>query len=208
MARVLFDVLRDRSEADRRFVYRALAARLGSGPTNPERVQNALNALRVAMDDLGKPPSRRSYDEWRAGQPDPKSWPSSTAIRNSFGNSWAKAMDALGVSPAPDVLARRLLDRHGYSREEVIQAIQSCIRDTAPRHLPWDDYRAWAGEELKQGTKRRLPLSAAVIRKHFGSWGEALKAAGLDTPYARASSPARRRGPESAYREGAFATCN
>jgi hypothetical protein len=62
------------------------------------------------MEVIDRPPSRRSYDDWRDAQLDRNGWPSSTTIRNSFGNSWARALDALGVEPAPDVTARRLLN--------------------------------------------------------------------------------------------------
>ena len=205
LAKALFRVLRPRSRADRQFVYRALAARLGHGAVrNPERVQNAVNALAICMHDAGgKAPSRRSYDDWRSGQERPDEWPSSTAIRNTFGNSWARALDALGVAPAPDVVARRLLViGQGYEREELLDAIRTCVEDLKPRRLTWEAYRRWARDELTRDKTRRLPLAGRTIKRLCGSWADAVTAAGYPELTQQLGRRQRPRGPS--YDEAAM----
>jgi hypothetical protein len=208
LALAIFGALRDRPESDRLFVYRALSARCSAGPSeNPERVELALNALALCMQDAGgDAPSRRRYDAWRSEQERPDEWPSSTAIRNTFAGSWAKAIDALGVRPAPDVLARRLLDfTHGYKAEEALAAIHACVAALQPTRLSFATYRQWAREELHNPDRavERLPLSEQPFLKNFGSWGEALAAAGLaDLLRTRGKSGDRRpQGPREAYSE-------
>jgi hypothetical protein len=180
----LFRLLRDRSADDRLYVYRALTARLSAGPTSaPERVTLAVNALATCMETIGKAPSRRSYDQWRASQERPSEWPSATSIRNLFGSSWAKALDALGVKPAPDVLARRLLNiGRGYTEDDCLAAIGSCVEALMPKEqLTFGTYHEWAQRELADASrpKQRLPLSSTVFCKHWGSWVGALTKAGF-----------------------------
>jgi hypothetical protein len=207
LARSMYLVLRDLPENDRRFVYRVLASRLSADQAeNPERVELALHALRMCMLDIDRAPSRRSYDEWRKKQERPDDWPSATTIRNTFAGSWAKAMDALGVEPAPDVLARRLLDRgKSYSRRQMTDAVGACVEAIRPkRRLTWNRYRTWAGKELQKPDRAltRIPLSVKPFIDEFGSWGEAIAAAGFPelTAAAHPDQPGLH-GPATAYTE-------
>ena len=105
LAAVLWGILRDRSEADRRLVFEACSRRLAPGRTTDQQAI-ALHALERFRAQQGKVPSRRQYDAFRSSQPNPKAWPPSSLIRNAFGG-WSRARVALG-EPEPDVLARRL----------------------------------------------------------------------------------------------------
>ena len=156
------------------------------------------------MDDAGgKAPSRRSYDDWRSGQERPDEWPSSTAIRNTFGNSWARALDALGVAPAPDVVARRLLIiGQGYEREELLEAIRACVASLKPKRLTWEAYRRWARDELTRDKRRRLPLAGRTIKRLCGSWADAVTAAGYPELTQQLGRRQRPRGPS--YDEAAM----
>lgn len=209
----LFRLLRDRSADDRLYVFRALTARLSAGPTGaPERVTLATNALAACMDATRKVPSRRSYDDWRREQDRPSEWPSATSIRNLFGPSWAKALDALGVKPAPDVLARRLLNiGQGYTKEDVLAALRSCASALRPERLTFAIYREWARGELAdpRGPRQRLPLASAVFCHHFGSWAGALTAAGYPELVSNTGSHRKSRphGPAEHYTDERIFDC-
>ena len=163
LAVAIFDVLRDRPEADRRFVYRALAGRFVPTAAT-DRADICLAGLGQAMTELGLAPSRRNYDSWRAAQPDPNEWPSSSMIRRAF-PSWPAALEALGAAPAPDVLARRLLHlQDGFTAEECLTAIRACVEDlnateqTAGRQLTrltLATYKAWARRRIAAMTGAR-----------------------------------------------------
>jgi len=134
------------------------------------------------MTEIGRAPSRRDYDLWRAGQAHPDQWLSASGIRKAFGNSWARAIDALNVEPRPDILARRLLNfNRPYKREELLEGLRACAAAVGVEYLAFSVYRAWAIEELKRPDRacKRLALSRYAFKKHFGSWIEALVAAGL-----------------------------
>jgi hypothetical protein len=150
----LWRLLRDRTEVDRRFVYNALVA--AEVPTAGDtRVALAVHALETCSGELGRAPSRRAYDTWRATTPQPDDYLSSSGIRNVFGGSWPKALEAVGFGPAPDVLARRLLYlQRGFAAEECVAAIQDCVAELNAeraadgeeplRHLTFNEYKAWA----------------------------------------------------------------
>lgn len=57
----------------------------------------------------GGSPSRRNYDIFRAAQQISREWPSSSFIRNAFGNDWQTALAAIGDKPAIDITSRRLV---------------------------------------------------------------------------------------------------
>lgn len=188
LAWAIFRQLEGRSAHSRLFVFRALAARLAGGSSqNPERVDLALKALGLCLEDLGgaervETVSRRHYDQWRSAQPRPDEYPSSTAIRNTFGSSWAKAMDALGLKPSPEVLSRRLRDVcESYSPEELLEGIRAAVKATNPKRLTWRIYHDWATAELVKPDRElpRIALSASPFAKHFGSWAEAISEAGF-----------------------------
>jgi hypothetical protein len=193
----MFKTLRDLPVNDRLFVYRALTSRLSAAPERlPERGQVAMNALQVCMDDLKAAPSKRDYEGWRAAQPRPEEWPSSTTIRNTFEHSWAKALDALGVAPKPEVLARRLLDiNSSYERDELLAAIHCWVEHEEPGRLTFVAYSDWARRMVGRSDRplSRIPLSMHPFSRSFGSWRAAIAAAGhLD--YLTSSSAAGRPG--------------
>ena len=84
LALAMFEVLRHRSEPDRRHVLEAL--RFGvPGPDAAMRVR-AVDALRLAEAETGDFPSFRRYEAWRLAQPDPREWPSGSSIGRSWGS--------------------------------------------------------------------------------------------------------------------------
>jgi hypothetical protein len=176
LALCLFEQLRDRPVADRRFVFRALLGRLARFASN-ERVDVALRSLAACCAANGeRAVSRRSYDAWRRAQSDPREFASAVLIRTTFG-SWTKALEALGHDSAGDARARGLVN---CGREELIAALRalapvdgSCLTHTA--------YLAAArahNDALPPGAQR-FPLAPGAFLRVFGSWARALAAAGL-----------------------------
>jgi hypothetical protein len=189
LALALVAQLRDRSLADRRFVYRAYAARLlGDMPVKQDL---AINSLLACTHDV-EAPSRRQYDKWRSGQDVPGEWLPSTSIRDAF-KGWANALDAAGIKPAPDVLARRLgALGPAYSRDELLVVLRLCASDHGGRSVSRSLYRQWAcRSDLDLPT--RPPADPDTIARHFGGWQAAWDAAGTSGHVQRRPKP--RRGP-------------
>ncbi len=185
IARNLWRQLAGQSENSRRLVLRAIQTRQNGGASrHPERVQLAIYDMTKCMDEIGHPPSRREYDEWREKQDDPDQHLSATGIRNAFGNSWARAKEALNVTPRPDPLARRLLNiNRPYTPEELLAGIRAYLEAVTVSYAAFDPYRLWAIEELKkpehERSCERFALSRFPFEKCFGSWGKAVIAAGF-----------------------------
>jgi hypothetical protein len=146
LAKRLWSLLRDRSEADRRLVYEALLCRL-EDQVRTANQEIALEALRrfVAARTKAKqeqanqeqdhdgadlprwadgPVSKRRYTVFRQGRHDPKSWPSASMISKAFDGQWTRALEAAGLIAAPDVLVRRRTARgDAFSITEVQQLL-------------------------------------------------------------------------------------
>jgi len=81
--------------------------------------------------------------------------------KENFG-SWRAALEAAGVGPQP------LRPTESWSREKIVRKIRELFE---------------RGEDLSQkSVAQKYPalLSAAKSRRYFGSWGEAVRAAGID----------------------------
>jgi hypothetical protein len=180
LAKEIFNLLRYASETDRRHVLIATRARVIKASS--ERAQLSLNAMKACLADEERF-SRGIYDRWRARQPDPREWPSSQFLINTFG-TWRRAMDAAGADVVGEVLTRRLLTTgKPFTREEVLICVKAYAESGG--ELKWDAYLAWAREQM-QRLDRSLPRvvrSMACIQKLFGSWGELLTEAGLGEQY-------------------------
>lgn len=181
LAKALYRLLQDRSDADRRHVLFAARAQLVEA--RPERTQLSLNAMRVCLADNDGRLSRGRYDQWRKAQADPTEWPSSEFIRNTF-HTWRRAMDAAGADVVGDVLATRLVS-HGrrFTREEILAGVQAFAETGRP--LTWPQYRAWAIEEMQRPDRElfRVIRSMKRVAEIFGSWAGCLAAAGLGQRY-------------------------
>jgi hypothetical protein len=211
LARELWKLLRNRSEADRRLVYEALQRRLGIGEMTAKREQAAealrrfVSAQREARTQADPPswalgePSRRRYEKFRSESPDRAEWPSVQFIRNAFSGSFSAGLEAIGEQPAVDVLSRRLTacGKH-YTREEVLDVLRAWIehvdREQGPNAaLMQPDYLRWRDDLLRSSAARaaRYP-TLPVIYNLIGSWPEALSTLGhqhRSTPGYRPEKP-------------------
>jgi hypothetical protein len=211
LARELWKLLRNRSEADRRLVYEALQKRLGIGEMTAKREQAAealrrfASAQREARNEADPPswalgePSHRRYDQFRSESEDRAEWPSAQFIRNAFSGSFGAGLEAIGERPATDVLSRRLTARgEQYTREEVLDVLRTWIehvdREQGPNAaLIQRDYLQWRDDLLLSSTTgpARCP-TLPVIHDRIGSWPEVLSALGhqhRSTPGYRPGKP-------------------
>jgi hypothetical protein len=182
----LFAQLRDKSEADRQLVYRALVRRFAVRRADrqlhrdPDRVEWALEALWECEDWLGELPSKHAYSDWRSERGESAGWPSAGFIVNTFG-SWAEAAAAAGGAPTMDPLARRLLaNGPRFEEDELIALLQRAGRDLRQDWLTFDVYRDWAARVTARRDPRfrRVALSHGPFRR-CGGWSAAVRKAGL-----------------------------
>lgn len=94
----LFGVVRGLPAAERRVLLSAIDGRLHR--VGGERARLALEVLRRCEKETQETVSKRRYERWREKHPERMSLPSSTYVANSLGGSWARAMDAAGITPA------------------------------------------------------------------------------------------------------------
>ncbi|MBL0039479.1 MAG: hypothetical protein IPP28_00165 [Xanthomonadales bacterium] len=83
-----------------------------------------------------------------------------STLQKRFG-SWRKSLERAGLSERIDS------SNIGTSADEVLKAISDAARDLNRDVLTLDEFEAHTG------------ISGAPVRRHFGSWEKALKAAGL-----------------------------
>jgi hypothetical protein len=224
LARHLWGLLRDRSEIDRRHVFDVLQTRLGLGVL-ADKQEQAAEALRRFIDaraeearrfSLGAPesgegpnalptgepapwssgrPSRRNYDAFRAGRPEPSEWPSSSSIRKAFDNDWGAALGAVGHEPVADITSRRLISPKPFTKDEVLSVLRVWIADVDNEDGPdsplkQKKYFDW--EEQKSGGNDprflRAP-SGPTIYKLIGDWKDVLVALGCAHRHWRAKKP-------------------
>jgi hypothetical protein len=177
LALALFDVMRHRSEVDRKHVLEAL--RFGSsGPDAAVRVR-AVEALRLAQAELGEFPSYRRYEAWRLSQACPHEWPSGSSIGRVWGR-WSLMPDALGerVAPRPATVGMRDIGAV-LTRDELLDAIRTCAQEVASRPLTLTDYQQWAHATKQREDHTRIPLSGDPFIREFGAFAHAAREAGL-----------------------------
>ena len=197
LARELWKLLRNRSEADRRLVYEALQRRLGVGEMTAKREQAAealrrfVSAQREARAETDPPswalgePSCRRYDQFRSEFEDRAEWPSVQFIRNAFSGSFGAGLEAIGERPVTDVLSRRLTAcGKRYTREEVLDVLRAWVEHVDREQgsnaaLIQRDYLRWRDDVLRSSTNgpARCP-TLPVIHDLVGQWAEVLVALG------------------------------
>jgi hypothetical protein len=158
-----------------------------SGDQVVSRRAECVAALQVVAERVGAPPSLRQYEEHRRllaelGVP----LPASGFVVRVFGG-WLNALRAAGCPP-PD-RHRRPKDPAvydpavpRYTRDELVQALSAFAADLG-RAPTVKSYSAWRERRLRVLASNRhrahLP-SQDTLRRAFGSWDGALRAAGLD----------------------------
>jgi hypothetical protein len=136
----------------------------GLEPPKPRRSWSAtevVEAIKAFAEREGRPPTGR---DWRSSPAPGDPRPTDKAVVKCFG-SWNDGLAAAGFAP----------HRRDWSREEIVAA----LREFAQRHgktpMPGDWTRASLPGECAH------PSWQAVVN-HFGSWDEALRAAGFEPP--------------------------
>jgi hypothetical protein len=156
----------------------------------PERVILCLNAMTVCREDARRI-SKGLYEAWQSRQTNPREWPSSQFISDTFG-SWKRAMAAFGAEAIIDVLASDLTTTtHAFTEAEVVANLREY--GESQRSLTFDSYRQWAHERMLESDRQqpRYIRSMRRISELFGTWWLALAAAGLAE---RAAARAQRQG--------------
>lgn len=183
LAQRLFRGLEGGSDVDRRTVFEALRRRLATD--RPEHLVEIAEALCACADDLALdagPVPERKYVEWRrsgrgAGAPSPAS------IRRLGHGSWSRGCAAALSLPTVDPVHRRLFrSRAPHSREAMLDAVRRFVASLPEGMAPSRSrYGPWAaGLNLFESCDVRVPLSAGTMDRAFGSWTDALRAAGIE----------------------------
>ena len=127
----------------------------GRGPSFWDE-ESVLEAFRRWEREHGKPPSSADWN--RSGE----YWPNDSRVRQMFG-TWNAGMEAAGMPVRAKTPSSRT-----YSDEDILDAIRTAFREGDRTS---DSFR----------TGRRRPY-LAVITMRFGSWNQAVVAAGLELP--------------------------
>jgi hypothetical protein len=129
----------------------------------PRSRDEIVELLRAWRSETGSAPR---IAEWRPGghpkwdREQPR-WPGGQAVARAFGGRWTRALAEAGVGP--------VRERHVWTDERIVAALED-----------WADANGDAPTQKKWEAARSVP-SASTIRRHFGSWADALDAAGFDT---------------------------
>jgi len=179
LASAIFGLLKGRSVADRRLVLGELDAVERPAASTRERV--ALLALERCRTDLQVPvPSKGRYERWRLALEEP-GVPSATFVAGTFGG-WARALDAAGLEPTPDLRVMRLRSLTRLASDaEILAGLRQCAEERG-EPLRFGVYREWARDREMQASDGApvLPLSPTSFLTRFGSFANALARAGLD----------------------------
>ena len=137
------------------------------GPTRDWTPEELTAAIQRWRDLEGRPPRSAEWQNgphtsprWRHEYPD---WPALKDIQRQFG-SWNQALRAAGIAPVHPI---------GVTTDEVITALKDAHAELGER-LSYKTFTAWA-------SKHRRPSTQSLVR-HFGTFNEARKAAGIPNP--------------------------
>lgn len=179
MALAIFYAIRAKSLASRSFLLAVVEGRVFGAAS--ERVVLARRALtEYQLDHDGEFPAKGRYTDWRDRHSRRSELPSASMVENTFGGTWAKVKNAMGVSPTASVLSARLRARgKRVDADQIVSDVRRCSKETGIVRLRFEaDYKPWA-EEVMVEEGRVLVISAPTIRDKFGSWKRLLVRAGL-----------------------------
>ena len=157
-------------------VQRELTARL---PRNaPSRkVEEAIRVLREAATLADQPPSIKGFEALRKQHPEWR-WPPASTIRRWLGvGSWPEALRRASL---PTVIPGDALESQlgpAFTADEALVALRDCASDLN-RFSGFNAYHAWAHRPDVKRRPGRRPLSEGPFYRLFGSFQEAVAAAG------------------------------
>ena len=163
----------------------------GSGGVRTAIRDHMTSALRLCEAEIGRFPSYGAYERWRLAQASPRDWPSGSSIARVF-KSWSAMLDALDVEPAARAQAVTMRAIGGpFTREEMLEAIGRCGRETGASPLTTTVYRRWAQARRTEDGRARVPLYMQPFTREFGSFAAAVADAGLQ-PHLKSKPPTGR----------------
>lgn len=159
--------------------------RLGHGlMSGTHHRQQLIGALRSVAEAIGHPPSRRSYRrerERRAALGDGSLPPLSAQLR--FFRRWPDAL-AAAFAPTSTPQDDRILEPPTKIRMYGSDRLEECLRacaEWAGRPPTTRLYEEWRRAILEQREDPTLDIPVySTFRLRYGSWSQALEAAGLD----------------------------
>jgi hypothetical protein len=173
----------------------ALLARSLGAPSAAEIRAARLGLLMALVDGNAEVPSTDAYERLRVQRKaqDGASWPAASTLIRAYGG-WTRAVRAafqLRAGAKTLSEAAVVLDRGGFSNDEVLAAIAACARcigcwedspeasDCNPTPTEYTEWRRLSRRlALHAGTPVPRPPSLTAIRAKFGSWDRAVAAAG------------------------------
>jgi hypothetical protein len=150
----------------------------GSFPSTREkgRRAEAIACLRQAAEELRHSPSVREYENLREKRRDLE-LVASGSVRTRLGAGWNDClkMAQLQIVPDGDLPVQR---RARFTDDEILDALRACHE--AIGNVPTVyTYKAWAGRPEVIDSPAVRPRTEGPIIKAFGSFGAALRAAGI-----------------------------
>lgn len=177
LAFLIFRSLQGCSASDKQLVLNALTS---APAVDPSRAVLIREAVARFENECGGRLSKRRYETWRVSTED-SSLPSATFIANTYGRTWAKAMDALGRQPAMNHAAFRLRAQgRSPSSEQVLNDLVECAAELKTQNLRFRDYSNWARAKQSHAPLGKVYLlSSTSFSNRFRSFRRALFLAGL-----------------------------
>lgn len=159
--------------------------------------EELLEAIRRWAALYGEPPTvadwdptraRREGKAWRAERYEQGDWPTARMLRTAFG-TMTRAVAAAGLAPRP---APARVGTHLRAPEEILEAIRAWTAryGEPPTMADWDPSRARSAGHLWRVRRYRAGdwPSARTVCHHYGNFGQAVTAAGLEKrPHGRQS---------------------
>lgn len=199
LARALWNILRDRSVADRAMVLAACERRLGRGDM-PEKQEQAFYAVSLFVTEQGHVPHANEWDEWRKVGTTRRGLPSATFIRNAFG-SWSALRSLFATTAQVDVLSARLTASGSqFTNEELIRVLQLWAAETDGPLLA-AGLELWLASDRPTALGVRVPRSRHTFYGRFGDFAAMLATAGLSDRSPRVARTARDPLKEAQMRE-------